>query len=215
MKVESLQNSLRAVRDSLDKDHAIRLHRAISWLRCAESYSETDDDIALVSSWIAFNACYAVDAHWINYEERENFSEFAHRLCELDSDGQIYNLLWAKFSQFVRLLIENQYVFGPFWTSVRAGNGSWKDKFKRSKDRALSALVRKEPAIILGIVLDRLYVLRNQLLHGGATYGSYINRDQVRDGKRFLMELLPLVITLMMEHKEVDWGRIYFPVVEN
>ena len=215
MKAEELHDSLREVRDNLDKNHAVRLHRAISWLRCAESYTETDDDIALISAWIAFNACYGVDGHWQDSDEREIFSEFARKLCELDVDAQIYNLLWSKFSQFVRLLIDNQYVYGPFWLSVRDGNENWKAKFQTSKDRALSGLARKEPAIILGIVLDRLYVLRNQLLHGGATYGSYINRGQVKDGKRLLMELLPLIISLMMNHKEVDWGLINFPVIED
>jgi hypothetical protein len=215
MIAEKLHDSLREVRDSLDKDHAVRLHRSISWLRCAESYTDTDDDIALISAWIAFNACYAVEDNWLNHGEREIFSEFSSRLCALDSEAKIYNLLWDKFSQFVRLLIDNQYVYAPFWSSVRAGDQKWKSKFERSKGRALSGLVRKKPAIILGIVLDRLYVLRNQLIHGGSTYESYVNREQVRDGKRLLMELLPLIITLMMEHKEVDWGRINFPVIES
>jgi hypothetical protein len=214
MKSQALKESLREIRESLDQDHAVRLHRAISWLGCAESYIDSDDDVALITSWIAFNACYAIDDRWEDHDEREIFSEFAQKLCELDTDGHIYNLLWTQFSQFIRLLLENQFVFAPFWTSVRNENENWKDKFKRSKDRAHSALVRKEPAILLSIVLDRLYVLRNQLLHGGATYKSQVNRDQVRDGKRLLMELLPLIIQLMMEHEEVDWGKIYFPVIE-
>ena len=33
-----------------------------------------------------------------------------------------------------------------------------------------------------GFVFDRLYVLRNQLVHGGSTWNSGINRTQVRDG---------------------------------
>jgi len=57
-------------------------------------------------------------------------------------------------------------------------------------------------------------VLRNQLIHGGATYKSQVNRAQVRDGGNILLALLPVVIELMMQHPNNDWGKIYFPPVE-
>jgi hypothetical protein len=36
----------------------------------------------------------------------------------------------------------------------------------------------------------------------------------VRDGGNILLALLPVVIELMMQHPENDWGKIYFPPVE-
>lgn len=57
-----------------------------------------------------------------------------------------------------------------------------------------------------------LYVLRNQLVHGGATYQSRMNRDQVRDGKRMLLELVPVFVEVMFD-EEIDWGPIYYPVI--
>ena len=33
---------------------------------------------------------------------------------------------------------------------------------------------------------ERLYVLRNQVMHGGATWHSSFNRDQIRDGANIL-----------------------------
>jgi Zn-dependent oligopeptidase len=44
---------------------------------------------------------------------------------------------------------------------------------------------------LLEVVLDRLYTLRNQLVHGGATYKSEVNRSQVIDGKNILSMLVP------------------------
>jgi hypothetical protein len=67
---------------------------------------------------------------------------------------------------------------------------------------------------VLSILFDRLYVLRNQVLHGGATWNSSVNRNQVRDGARILGFLVPVFIDLMMDHPDEDWGAPHYPVVE-
>jgi len=57
---ESLKQRLKEKRDKLSDIHSTRLHRAISWLKCAAEQQD-DVDLQLISLWIAFNACYAVD----------------------------------------------------------------------------------------------------------------------------------------------------------
>ncbi len=113
----------------------------------------------------------------------------------------------------MRLLIDNKYVYGPFWDHQRGEARDWETGFQRSIADANNALSNKNVAYLLRIVLDRLYVLRNQLIHGGATYKSQVNRAQVRDGANLLSALLPVMIELMMVNGERDWGKIYFPVV--
>ncbi|MEX0618622.1 MAG: hypothetical protein WDZ76_01510 [Pseudohongiellaceae bacterium] len=219
MNAEALHNSFRELREGLSENQSIRLHRAISWLRCAEGYGlngnngKSDDDIAFIALWIAFNACYAIDDESDpGTDSRTNFDRFTRKLCELDQEHRIHNLLWMKYSQFVRLIIDNKYVFAPFWTSARAGNSDWESSFAQSKKLALHALANNDTPLLLSIILDRLYVLRNQLVHGGATYKSQVNRSQVRDGKNLLFELIPVCIELMLT--EEDWGEIYYPVVD-
>jgi len=212
MNSEELRNRLREIREGLEKDHAVRLHRAISWLRCAELHSDTDDDVSVIALWVAFNACYAIVDESAEHSERRDFQEFAIKQCEADKDGKIHDLLWLKYSQFVRLLIDNQYVFGPFWASMRQGDANWKEPFEKSKKLAFKALANNQTHLLLSIILDRLYVLRNQLLHGGATYQSQLNREQVRNGKNMLSELMPLFIEIMFEND--DWGEIYYPVID-
>ena len=51
-------------------------------------------------------------------------------------------------------------------------------------------------------------------MHGGATWNSSVNRDQVRDGARILGFLVPIFVDLMMDNADVDWGLPYYPVVE-
>ena len=56
------------------------------------------------------------------------------------------------------------------------------------------ALGRRGTSTVLSIVLSRLYVLRNQLVHGGATWNGKVNRAQVRDGANLLGKFVPAVI---------------------
>ena len=64
------------------------------------------------------------------------------------------------------------------------------------------------------MLFDRLYVLRNQLVHGGATWNSSVNRDQVKDGARILAFIVPIFVDLMMDNPDRDWGAPYYTVVD-
>ena len=84
-----------------------------------------------------------------------------------------------------------------------------------SSQRLIGTAIKQfDTGRILSIVFDRLYVLRNQLVHGGSTWNSSVNRSQVRDGAAVLGWLLPIFIDIMMDHHDRDWGRPFYPVVE-
>ncbi len=59
------------------------------------------------------------------------------------------------------------------------------------------------------------YVLRNQLIHGGATWNSGTNRDQLRDGAAILRNVVRVMANLMMDAPESDWGVPMYPVGES
>jgi len=65
----------------------------------------------------------------------------------------------------------------------------------------------------LSVVMTRLYTLRNQLIHGGATWDSQLNRDQVRDCSNLLGKLVPVIIEIMLDHPDHDWGPAIYPAV--
>lgn len=73
---------------------------------------------------------------------------------------------------------------------------------------------RLDTPTLLSILFGRLYVLRNQLVHGGATWNSSANRAQVRDGGALLGCLLPLFIDLMMDNPGHEWPMPNYPVVD-
>ena len=81
-------------------------------------------------------------------------------------------------------------------------------------DRNRQTEWRRSPsARVLSFVFDRLYVLRNQLVHGGSTWNSGVNRAQVRDGAEILGFLMPVFIDIMMDNPAENWGKPFYPVV--
>ena len=75
-------------------------------------------------------------------------------------------------------------------------------------------LAHQQVAELLGLVLDRLYTVRNQLIHGGATYKSKVNRSQVKDASEILEFLLPIIIDIMLTNIDEDWGTISYTVIQ-
>lgn len=211
--VTALRERHRALRSTQSEALAIRLHRALSWLQRA-AHSDTDDDTRFIQLWIAFNAAYAGEFD-SEQSERERVASFVSRLVSADTQQQLHALLFKQFTGPIRLLIDNRYVFAPFWRALRDHDSSerWKTRFEASRKAAMDALLGHRTADLLTIVLDRLYVLRNQLVHGGATWNSRINRDQLRDANALLGALLPVVIDVMMETDTFEDDAIAYPVV--
>lgn len=191
----------------------VRLHRSLSWLARAEREGE-DLDARYLFLWIAFNAAYARE-FGENESERERLRQFIAALLAADGQQRLHQLLFSQFRGPIRLMIDNQFVFEPFWRALREhdASGQWERSFISSKKAALASLMRGETATVLSIVFDRLYVLRNQLVHGGATWQSRVNRAQLRDGVHILQALLPVMVELMLDHPQPDFGDVLYPVV--
>ncbi|MCK3654531.1 hypothetical protein A4G19_01715 [Pasteurellaceae bacterium Macca] len=201
--------------DNYSDHFRLRIHRALSWLEKAE---QTEDfDSQFIHLWIAFNAAYARE---INGEskDRVNFNEFLLRICACDENQIIYHLVWKTFPQSIRLLMDNQYTFQPFWDwhNGNIDEKKYRQIEMRERERFLSALESQKTERILDTMFSRLYTVRNQILHGGATYNSRVNREQLRDSCRILQLLLPEMLRIMMKHhNEIDWGKPFYPVVQS
>lgn len=215
---EALKDKQRELRDGFPLPLTLRVHRALSWLRRADAEQE-DLDVRFILLWIGFNAAYAGDLDRAldgAGNERARFDEFFAALVRMDSNNRIYSVIWDRFSQEIRLLLDNRYVFAPFWKNHggEVGGGGWEITFEAAKRAANRALAQRDTPVVLSILFDRLYVLRNQLVHGGATWNSNANRNQVRDGAALLGCLLPVFINLMMDHPDEEWAMPNYPVVE-
>ncbi len=209
---ESLQAKACANWDTLSVFLRERVRRSLSWIGRAEKEMKQGDlDAAFIFYWIALNAAYAEGRREAQYELKA-LNKYLIKLIRLDNCNHIHNLIWNEFSGPISSLLQNQYVFQPFWDyHHKVRREHWKDKFDYSWREVRPALDRQDTEATLGTLFTRLYVLRNQLMHGGATWNRCVNRDQVRDGARIIKCLVPLFIDLMMDDPDGDWGNAYYP----
>lgn len=182
-----------------------RIRRALSWLARAErEWERYDPDAVFIFYWIAFNAVYADDSpETYDLKEDEKFADYFSRIAELDASRDVFNAIWKEHNQSIRDLLDNQFVYKPFWKSAY----DWRTRFENDVNRLEDAITSKQTDAILDLIFARLYVLRNQLLHGAATWRGATNRDQVEDGAAIMAFLLPHFINSMLDNPDKGWGQ--------
>lgn len=215
MDYQALKTRHRQERDGHHPNLTLRVHRALSWLNRAEQADDADGRFIFL--WIAFNSAYATDIDdQYRLSEQETFKAFLEKLCALDTSNSIEKLVWSEFSGSIRALLDNPYVFQSFWDhqNGKISEEQWEARFASGRRSAQSALTSRNTATVLGVLFNRIYTLRNQLMHGGATWNSSVNRDQLRDCGNLLGKLVPLIILLMLDNPDTLWGDACYPVVQ-
>ncbi|EOG7663858.1 MULTISPECIES: HEPN domain-containing protein [Vibrio] len=194
----------------------IRVHRALSWLNKAEQC--TDDDSKFTFLWIAFNSAYAQEFEQkLVYGEKGLYQEFLDKLVSVDATNKLHNIVWSEYAGTIRLILENEFILQSYWDfqSERISEQDWKNHRSKAKTAASKALGQCNTAVVLSILFSRLYTLRNQIIHGGATFNSSANRKQLRDCTSILEMLIPNIIELMMDNKSVLWGAPVYPLIQS
>ena len=213
-----IQQTFKQNREHFNEDFRLRIHRSLSWLQRAEqAKQEQDFDSQFIFLWIGFNAVYAKDLGAdLRSADKGAFVQFIYRICYLDKEQKIYYSVWNTFSGSIRILLNNKFTFQPFWDYHNGliTEQDWIASFEKNRKKALEALKQKDTPEILIAVFNHLYTLRNQIMHGGATYDSQINRLQIKDGCQILLALIPAIIEIVLNNSNNDWGKPFYPVVK-
>ena len=213
-----LKAKQRRLREGFSRDLDLRVHRANSWIQGAEQAAGRGDaDTAFICYWIAFNAAYAQgkDLHG-QFHEKEFRQWYFDMIVRVDGERIIYEAIWQRFSAKLRPFLSNRFVYEPFWRHHHgeAGYGDWQERFRSDQRYVNAALGKQDTPRILAVLFRRLYILRNQLVHGGATWGGGVNRQQVDGGKEIMACLVPHFVNLMMDHAHEAWGVPPYPPVD-
>ena len=212
---DSLKKRQREERSNYPESLGLRVHRALSWLNRSERAD--DIDAKFVFLWISFNAAYANEFLEVaRLSERKSFNNFISKLVDLDNKGKLHSLVWDNFSNSIRILLDNPYISSDFW-EMQSGNiakAEFELRFQADKKRALMSLASGNTSSVLVHVLARIYMLRNQVFHGGSTWNGGVNREQLRDATRLMEVLVPIIISIMMDHPNSLWGDPIYPVVK-
>lgn len=203
-----------------DENFRIKLHRAFSWLKQADE--APNEDLRYICLWIAFNSVYGKEREPQNIGtslgDRQSFQRYLAVISNLDKNRRIITAIRKNLKEIIRELLENRYTFQPYWDYYNGKKefSEWERVFQKAKKLAIQELTEGGTAQILSIVFDRLYTLRNQILHGGATCGSQINRKQLHDGCLILETIIPVVLEIMLSKPDTEiWGEPYYPHVHD
>jgi len=201
-----------------DESFRTRMRRALNWFGRAErEMRRRDFDAAFVFYWIAFNAAYGKDQLWDERGEKDILFDFLYTILERDKhhcNKRLFEEL--DFLHTMRDIVANEYIYQGFWNSRKKGEHQ-KKKFRElhqtSQDDVRQALKDKNMRSLFESVFDKLYTLRNQLMHGAATWGGGVNRKQVEDGAKSLCYILPYILTIMVDNRHEDWGEVPYPPI--
>ncbi len=217
--LSDIQQTFKQNRENFNEDFRLRIHRSLSWLQRAEQAQEEQDlDSQFIYLWISFNAAYAKDlGAGLRSADKGAFVQFIYRICHLDKEQKIYYTVWNTFSGSIRILLNNQFTFQPFWDYHNGliTEQNWIASFEKNRKKALEALTQKDTPEILIAVFNHLYTLRNQIMHGGATFNSTVNRSQLKDACNILSTLIPEMLKVMLQNPDdKTWGKPFYPVVK-
>lgn len=186
-----------------------RLRRALSWVVAAERY-RVDIDIAFICHWIAVNSLFGGLSgrppdegserrryRLPNGEEVEDdISAFIKRFLRLDRSrvilGAVRSLSWQ---ETLAPLVGDKWTFGPYWKEGLSSNVE--TRLSKRKRAARDALRTENLEVLLHILLMRTQDLRNQIVHGAASYYVSQNRESIRPALAVLAALVPAFITVI------------------
>lgn len=204
----------------------LRLRRALSWLDRAEKEDARGDaDAAFIFHWIAFNAMYTSS----DGDDKRNRNDFLKKVVETKNSNRhsvhaelrpvevdaIYDTIYANLGDEIETILDSEFVYRTYW---RFRNGdqtraNWKKDLQKDSEKTARTIREGRTEQALDDLFDRLYVLRNQLLHGCATWRGSKNREQVETGAKIMAALVPHFIEAMIDNPKADWGVPSFPVL--
>lgn len=224
---ERLSGRLERMRERLSEDAYVRVYRTISWIRACEAPG-TVDEFRLFALWVAFNSLYGGgDFSFITKSaqrtsDKKMFKRFLSDLADRDSERLLRALL-RDYRLIQEALIDNRYVHYGYWIDLferEPDEAKWAGQFERDQARMRKAFADRDPAVMIDLLFERLYVLRNQLFHGAATCGGSLNRRQVEAGVSVLRNLVPvmtdIVLGILEDNPGYDrWGRLPYPPMDH
>jgi hypothetical protein len=100
------------------------------------------------------------------------------------------------------------------WLGGRSPSVNRAKQSRKAAHNALTWYIEDRWAMVLDQILERVYVMRCQLVHGAATYGGKLNRTSREHCVTMMQRLLPALLGVWIDHgADQDWGPMcYSPV---
>lgn len=195
-----------------------RLQRADSWIQAASGLEPDQLHEAFIFLYIAFNCLYGRrkyegDETQIEEDLDAFFSKIlAMHGTDVQHGGTILKDALTTCRQDGAVLIRDRFLVNRYWRGTQPP-AALQAKLNKEALGALEALVDSAYREFLSLVFRRISVLRNQVMHGCATYGarSY-GRASLTKALRVLRALVPAFYQLVRRYgHDVVWDPIPYP----
>ena len=98
---------------------------------------------------------------------------------------------------------------------IRAQPSYTRSRARHGRHKALSWYVEGWWREIIEQLLERVYLLRCQLIHGAATFGSRLNRTALKHCASMMGLLMPAILLVWIDRgADEDWGLMCYPPLE-
>ena len=210
---EALKARARELRQGADpetRSWQIRVHRSLSWLKHANALPSSQPEARFVLLWIGLNSLYSAWDNGLNRPVGDSSARnrFLERVVALNPKKVVSFLRDAR--PLLRGLLKDPCLTEEFW---RNPHNSETEACAAADAQSLDADLRAgRHDVVLKHVMDRLFVLRGQIVHGASTAGGALNRSAVGNGLAFIGRLLPVLIHIVLERgREERWPDLCYP----
>ena len=109
-------------------------------------------------------------------------------------------------------IFEDPYVSSFFWEAPSAGRAK---QTMSTRHQAKTWYVEQRWRMILDRVIERIYLLRCQIVHGASTCRDKWNRPALRRCASMLEKIIHNVIVIVIDHgADHDWGALCYPPIQ-
>jgi len=188
------------------------MHRTFSWFEAVDRASPDDHDARLIFLWIALNALYGRwnDAKGEPEPDFHQLQQMVKTVLNLDRDERVSKELIGH-KRLVLSIFEDKFLNEYYWRTLNR-NINYSVNYSRSK--ALELYAGRSWQRLLEEVLQRVYLVRCQLVHGAATYGGRLNRAAVRRSGTLLEHLLKCFLVVIIDHGlSANWDCLCYPPI--
>lgn len=151
--------------------------------------------------WIAFDSlmddCISLEKKAACFRTR--LRGFLRYVTNIDSESHLEASLWKSYSNTIRILLDSRYTFKPYWDyqNGKISKENWVLALNRNNRIALKALEHRDIATLIFVIFERIYTLRNQLLHSAFCPNDACIYNDMRGATLIMSELIPVFLELL------------------
>ncbi|WP_273777452.1 hypothetical protein [Acinetobacter sp. GSS19] len=191
----------------------LRMQRTLSWFKQALQLDARQLDLKFISLWVAFKAMCARETD----AEETTLQPFLDQMFQHDAPHRIEYMIWSRFPQAIRFLLQSPYAFQSYWDyqNQKISKLAWQQAFERDQQQWQQAWQEQDALHILHRLFHCLQTLGQQLLQGGSSYHSSVNRTQLSEACSVLSGLLSGFMFILLENAQaLDQPQPFYPVVQ-